>query len=105
MRNTPSTFARRISLSPVTLCVFVTPSLAYTESRTSPSNNRFCLPSVSRGVATRGILEETSMFQAYHGVSSAEHQAKFNALSQQGYRMISLSVYGDPGSAQYAAVW
>ena len=45
------------------------------------------------------------MFQAYHGVSSAEHQAKFNALSQQGYRMISLSVYGDPGSAQYAAVW
>ncbi len=45
------------------------------------------------------------MFQAYHGVSSAEHQAKFNALSQQGYRMISLSVYGDPGNAEYAAVW
>jgi len=45
------------------------------------------------------------MFQAYHGVTGAEHQAKFNSLSAQGFRMISLSVYGDPGDARYAAVW
>jgi CubicO group peptidase (beta-lactamase class C family) len=45
------------------------------------------------------------MFQAYHGVTGAEHQAKFNTLSSQGYRIISLSVYGDPASALYAAVW
>jgi CubicO group peptidase (beta-lactamase class C family) len=45
------------------------------------------------------------MFQAYHGVNGAEHQTKFNSLSAQGYRMISLSVYGDPGDARYAAVW
>src|SRR6516164_520275 len=45
------------------------------------------------------------LFQAYHGVTAAEHQAQFNALSAQGYRMISLSVYGDPGDARYAAVW
>lgn len=45
------------------------------------------------------------MFQAYHGVNSAHHQANFNNLSAQGFRMISLSVYGDPGDAHYAAVW
>ena len=45
------------------------------------------------------------MFQAYHGVTSAQHQTNFNNFSEQGYRMISLSVYGDPGDAHYAAVW
>ena len=45
------------------------------------------------------------MFQAYHGVTAAEHQAQFNQLSAEGYRMISLSVYGDPSDALYAAVW
>ena len=45
------------------------------------------------------------MFQAYHGVTGAQHQAKFNSLSAQGFRIISLSVYGDPGDARYAAVW
>jgi CubicO group peptidase (beta-lactamase class C family) len=45
------------------------------------------------------------MFEAYHGVTGAQHQAKFNSLSAQGYRMISLSVYGDPNNARYAAVW
>ena len=44
-------------------------------------------------------------FQAYHGVSTAEHQARVTELSAQGYGMISLSVYGDPNDAQYAAVW
>src|SRR6266849_7229947 len=45
------------------------------------------------------------MFRAYHGVTGAQHQASFNSLSAQGFRMISLSVYGDPGDARYAAVW
>jgi CubicO group peptidase (beta-lactamase class C family) len=45
------------------------------------------------------------MFQAYHGVTAAQHQAHFNSLSAQGLRMISLSVYGNPGDARYAAVW
>ena len=43
--------------------------------------------------------------QAYHGVSAAQHQANFTRLSAQGYGMISLSVYGGPSAAQYAAVW
>lgn len=45
------------------------------------------------------------MFQAYHGVTGSQHQVHFNTLSAQGYRMISLSVYADPGDARYAAVW
>jgi CubicO group peptidase (beta-lactamase class C family) len=45
------------------------------------------------------------LFQAYHGVTAAQHQTNFDKWSTQGYRMISLSVYGDPGNALYAAVW
>jgi CubicO group peptidase (beta-lactamase class C family) len=45
------------------------------------------------------------VFDAYHGVTSAQHQASFDKLSAQGFRIISLSVYGDPGDARYAAVW
>jgi hypothetical protein len=45
------------------------------------------------------------MFEAYHGVTGAQHQTNFNKFSAQGYRMISLSVYGDPGNPLYAAVW
>jgi CubicO group peptidase (beta-lactamase class C family) len=45
------------------------------------------------------------LFQAYHGVTAAQHQTNFDKWSAQGYRMISLSVYGDPGKALYAAVW
>ena len=45
------------------------------------------------------------MFQAYHGVTAGQHQSNFDHLSAEGYRMISLSVYGDPGDARYAAVW
>jgi Bacterial tandem repeat domain 1 len=46
-----------------------------------------------------------SVFDAYHGVSAADHQARFNDLLSKGYRIISLSVYGDPANASYAAVW
>ncbi len=42
-------------------------------------------------------------FVAYHGVTGATHQQRFDELAPQGYRMISLSVYGSP--ALYAAVW
>jgi CubicO group peptidase (beta-lactamase class C family) len=45
------------------------------------------------------------LFQAYHGVTAAQHQTNFDKWSAQGYRMISLSVYGDAGNALYAAVW
>lgn len=44
-------------------------------------------------------------FIAYHGVTAAEHQARFDTLPQQGFRPVSLNVSGDPGDARYAAVW
>src|SRR6185312_7456028 len=42
---------------------------------------------------------------AYHGVTGAVHQQKFNELGAGGFRMISLSVYGNRADPRYAAVW
>jgi CubicO group peptidase (beta-lactamase class C family) len=60
------------------------------------------LPGVTARTATTGLRPA---FQAYHGVPSAAHQAHVDKWSAQGYRMISLSVYGDPDRPLYAAVW
>src|ERR1043166_8589540 len=57
------------------------------------------------GVDSTISPEEWMAFQAYHGVNGAQHQTNFNNLVAQGYRMISLSVYGDPSNPLYAAVW
>lgn len=43
-------------------------------------------------------------FVAYHDRTGADHQAHFNTLYPQGFRMISLSVY-QRSSPLYAAVW
>ena len=43
-------------------------------------------------------------FEAYHGVTGADHQTRFNKLSAAGFRMISLSVHGD-AQPRYSAVW
>lgn len=42
---------------------------------------------------------------AYHDVTSSEHQSRFNALRSNKYRLISISVFGDPSDARYAAAW
>jgi len=44
-------------------------------------------------------------WQFYYGVTAAQHQVNFNKWSTAGYRMISLSVYGQPPNHLYAAVW
>ena len=44
-------------------------------------------------------------FIAYHDRTSADHQSHFDQLFPQGYRMISLSVYGARHDERYAAVW
>ena len=41
----------------------------------------------------------------YYNVTADQHQTNFNTLSTTGYRMISLSVYGQPPNHSYAAVW
>ncbi len=42
---------------------------------------------------------------AYADVSSAEHQARFDELGPQGWRVIALSVSGDLASPRYTATW
>jgi CubicO group peptidase (beta-lactamase class C family) len=44
-------------------------------------------------------------FQSYHNATAAQHQAYVTQLSAEGFNPISLSVYGDPSNALYAAVW
>ena len=44
-------------------------------------------------------------FVAYHGVTGVSHQKQFDALSKQGFRLISISVYGERNAPRYAAVW
>src|SRR5258708_18810900 len=58
------------------------------------------------GVSLRTqITSPRPAFYAYHGVTGDEHKAHFDEWSVQGYRMICLSVYADPDSPLYAAVW
>ena len=44
-------------------------------------------------------------WQFYYGVTTDQHQINYNTLSTAGYRIISLSVYGQPPNHRYAAVW
>ncbi len=48
---------------------------------------------------------DAGAWQAYHGVSADEHQARFDQLANQGYRMIDVSGYEQDGQAAYAAIW
>jgi len=43
--------------------------------------------------------------QAYHNNTGSQHQDRFNTLSKEGFRLISLSCYGDDDNPLYAAVW
>ena len=44
-------------------------------------------------------------FEAYIGANGSSHQANIDRLIARGYRIVTLSVYGDPGKPLYAAVW
>jgi hypothetical protein len=43
--------------------------------------------------------------EAYHNNTGSQHQARFDTLLKEGFRLISLSCYGDEDSPRYAAVW
>jgi CubicO group peptidase (beta-lactamase class C family) len=47
----------------------------------------------------------TIQFMATHDRTHADYQNQWNTLVPQGFRPISLSVYGSPASPLYAAVW
>jgi hypothetical protein len=58
--------------------------------------------SVNEGPFTKRSIPA---WQFYYGVTSAQHQTNFDKWSAAGYRMISLSAYGQPPNNLYAAVW
>ena len=64
---------------------------------------RVCLFLLALGTLLVGSA--SAQTAAYHGVSSATHQAQFTTLSGQGYRLISLSVAGSLAAPTYSAVW
>ncbi|MBA2287588.1 MAG: serine hydrolase [Ktedonobacteraceae bacterium] len=43
--------------------------------------------------------------RTYYDMSGSYHQAQVKTFSGQGYRLTSLSLYGDPAQPLYAAVW
>ncbi len=44
-------------------------------------------------------------WQAYHGLSATDYQAKFNQLTSQGYRLYKVSGYPRGNEARYAGIW
>ena len=55
-------------------------------------------------VLTAAPAQAAPAFVAYHDQTAASHQDKWNTLPGQGYRPISLSVYGDPDAPGNRAV-
>lgn len=45
------------------------------------------------------------VWEAHHGMTSTEYQAKFDELNAAGYRLTWVNGYSDTGIARYAAVW
>lgn len=50
-------------------------------------------------------LRQSNVTGTYYDVTSSEHEERSKALKKEGYRVLSLSVYGSPPDARYAAVW
>ncbi|RTE73507.1 hypothetical protein BHE90_012074 [Fusarium euwallaceae] len=57
------------------------------------------LPSQRRSNTTSSHVE------TYYSVDGATHAEKSKALKADGYRIVSLSSYGSPDNANYAAIW
>ncbi len=91
--------AKQLSSGKLTRGAFIRRGLALGASLTSLAAVSGVLAAPHRADAAAPAV------QAYHGVTAADHQRNFDRLGKLGYRMISLSVYGDPTDARYAAVW
>ncbi|KDR67685.1 hypothetical protein GALMADRAFT_231859 [Galerina marginata CBS 339.88] len=65
----------------------------------------FIIKGPSQSNRTALAANSIPVFTAYVNFNATGHQFEFNELSAAGYRMISLSVYGQPPNHLYAAVW
>lgn len=61
--------------------------------------------SVAVPTESRSANQTASPVQTYYNLKGTAHGDKVKSLSADGYRMISLSVYGTPPEVNYAAVW
>jgi len=80
--------------------------LSYWRAESSPLFSAF--PGAAVGQDTVKFSSTTQPipeFVAYYDVSGSQHQQRFNDLYGRGFRIISLTVYGDRGQPRYAAVW
>jgi hypothetical protein len=66
-----------------------------------------CGYSEGRGARFNAIWHQRGgpAWQARHGLTSAQYQATFDSLVQQGYRLTNVSGYSEGGQARYAAIW
>ena len=74
----------------------------------TPSSLIICVQTTSWGIlSVSGGLERRDgmvQFEAWHGMSLAEHEALRNQWTAQGYRFVSLSIYGAVNAPVFAAV-
>jgi hypothetical protein len=50
-------------------------------------------------------VEAAPQWGAYHDQTGAQHQAKTNWFVDNGFRLVSLCIYGTANSQRYAAIW
>ncbi|KDR70827.1 hypothetical protein GALMADRAFT_214214 [Galerina marginata CBS 339.88] len=88
---------------------YLVPILGWLLATTGASPTTTVTPLVFKGPtqSNRTALSANGVptFSAYANVNAAGHQTNFNSLSASGFRMISLSAYGQPPNHLYAAVW
>ena len=109
-----------VTEGPITVCWCRTEGAATTSVAVAgPSLPNVGRASSRRPIGTVGLLstrraerrlgwyvrDDPMNWVAYHDRTSAYHQAQFDALHPQGWRMISISVYGAWGDERYAAIW
>lgn len=52
-----------------------------------------------------GNAHALAAFTAYHDVTGLQHQQRLESLVSQGFRVKSISVYGDPSDPRYATIY
>lgn len=88
-----------IAIAPLVALLIVPPSTA-----TAVDAARSGLPAAAPAPPPEPTFQPGQVVE-YHDASLASHGSRIFALRGQGYRPISLSVYGSPSTPSYAAVW
>ncbi|KAH7125296.1 beta-lactamase/transpeptidase-like protein [Dendryphion nanum] len=63
--------------------------------------NTYALPTEHGTLYRRNATDQT----VYYGINIADHEKRVTSLKANGYRPISLNIYGPSDSAKFAAIW